>query len=156
MPKRKHEGLELENGSRVKKLKKHEKDKGGLVSKQNPINAAAKQPKPTKQSIRVINDKANNRRSSRVLRKRRRKDQKEHGKEAIDGAQDPGRDALASAKAQAWQQKSKQGKLESKKTDKARWKVLQMAGGRMLDLDPIFALNEEFVNCVHEWLTHTY
>lgn len=149
MPKRKREGLELENGSTVKKRKKHEKDKGRLVSKQNPINTAAKQPKPTKQPIRVINDKANKKRSSRVLRKGRRKDQKEHGKEAIDGAQDPGGDALASRKAQAWQQKSKKGKLESK-TDKARWKVLQMAGGRMLDLDPIFALNEEFVNCVHE------
>lgn len=159
MPKkRKHEGLELENGSSPKKLKTHEKDKSQLVSKQHGANTVV-QPKSNKQPMKAVNDQVSYNSSNRVAKKERRKERKErkqHEKELIADVQKVDEEPLGSADVQGLRQKSKKANKERKKHAKASWKVSEIAGGRMLNLDPIFALNEEYVDCICGQLMHKY
>lgn len=162
MPKkRKHEGLELENGSNPKKPKTHEKDKSQLVSKQHHVNVVLL-PKSNKQSMKAVNDQVSYNSSNRVSNKEKRKalkeqkERKKHGKEPIADVQKVGGEPLRSADVQGWRQKSKKANQERKKQARASWKASEIAGGRMLNLDPIFALNEEYVGCIHGHLMHKY
>lgn len=149
MPKRRHEALELGDGSRHKKLKTNENDKGKLVSKNNPVNAVAIQPKSNKQSMKVVNEKANSKSSHRASKIEKKKNRKQHGKERMVNAQKSDGEPRRSVDVQGSQQKSKKLKKERKNHTKASWKVSEITGGRMLDLDPIFSLNEEYVDCPH-------
>lgn len=143
MPKRKREGLELENGSNLKKLKTHEKEKDKLVPKQQHINAVALQSESNKRPMTVVNARANNKPSNRDPRKKRRKDWKKHGKEVIVDAQEIDGEPSGSADVQGSQQKPMKFRKKPKNLGKASWKVSEVVGGRMLDLDPIFTANEE-------------
>ncbi|MCJ1267127.1 hypothetical protein MMC22_007012 [Lobaria immixta] len=147
MPKRKREGLELENGSNLKKLKTHEMEKDKLVPKQQHINAVALQPKSNKKPRTVVNAKANS--FYRDLRKKRRKDRIEHGKQSIDDIQEIDGEPSGSADVQGSQQKPM-------KIRKAKWKFSGIVGGRMLDLDPIFTPNEEYLLLPYDTAINVY
>lgn len=146
MPKRKREGLEMENG--VKKLKTQKKDDPKLVSTPKPVDAVATQPKSKKQPKSVLNREANSKSSGRVSKKRMKYRKRRHTKKKD-------RESLGRRDVEGSQPESKMIRKHEKKLDIAPWNVSELTGGRMLNLDPIFALNEEYVDCVCSYLfTH--
>lgn len=132
---RKRKGPELENGSRPKKLKTHETDNGKLISNQSRANAV--QPRRNRQFNKAMDDRAKHKAALRLAKIERRKVRKENEKKLIAEAQKFDEET---AGAQGSQKESKKIKKEREMS----WKVSEIAGGRMLDLDPIFARNEEY------------
>lgn len=141
MPKRKRKDLELENGGRLKKLKTHEKDNGKLISKQSLANSVAVQPKSNGQIRKMIYKRHKHQAPPRPAKTERRRVRRENEKKLAVEAQNFDEET---ADVQGSQKKSKKITKEPKKPVEASWKLSEIAGGRMLDLDPIFAFNEEY------------
>lgn len=127
MPKRTHDGVELGTGSKHKKLKTH-RDTGRLVSDQYiQPNTNIREAGTIAINKDAQREKMRAKTESRKLKKKQ--------EETLAGHS-------------SGQRKHKQKKNRKLPEDRggeiSRWKVSDAVGGQMLDLDPIFSLNEEY------------
>ena len=140
MSKRRHETPELGDGSKHKKLKTHG-DTDRLMPDEYSTGTVAIQPNANKSKTEAvaIGKDPGEKRKAKKDRRRRKKEQ-----EKIETAK-----SLGSAQRQLGQpepQKKSSEKLgKGRDGKKPKWKVSDIIGGQMLDLDPIFSLNEEYV-----------